>query len=96
MRAIVYENGQVVVKRNRKRHYVLEYCKNKDVPNKVAYWEFILNPELRQKLEENNALIKYKFINKKTGWTLYGKHPDINMYNLKNGKAEDYELCSDM
>ena len=94
MRAIIYENGQVIVKRKRQRHYVLEYCKNKDVPTKIAYWEYILNPENRKKFEENIALLKYKFLNKKTHQELLGKYPDINMYNIKN--KEDYELCDNV
>ena len=94
MRAIVYENGQVIVKRKRQHHYVLEYCKNKDVPTKIAYWEYILNPENRKKFEENITLLKYKFLNKKTHQELLGKYPDINMYNIKN--KEDYELCDNV
>ena len=71
MRAIFIYDGQVIVKRKAKP--VLEYCKNNEVADKLAYWKYTCLPEFRKELENNEQEIKYVFRNKKTGQLLYGK-----------------------
>ena len=90
MRAIIYENGQILVKRKAYRRRVLEYCKNNEVADKLAYWKYTCLPEFRKELENNEKEIKYVFRNVKTGQLLYGKDPDINNYKYIKG-YQDYE-----
>ena len=89
MRAIFIYDGQVIVKRQAFRKPVLEYCKNNEVADKLAYWKYTCLPEFRKELENNEQEIKYVFRNEKTGQLLYGKDPDINSYKYIKG-YQDY------
>ena len=80
MRVIIYDDGQVLVKRKAYRKRVLEYCKNHEVDDKLVYWKYICLPQFRKELENNEKEIKYKFRNVKTGMLLFGKSPDIKDY----------------
>ena len=80
MRVIIYDDGQVLVKRKAYRKRVLEYCKNNEVADKLAYWKYTCLPEFRKELENNEQEIKYVFRNVKTGQLLFGKSPDIKEY----------------
>ena len=80
MRAIFIYDGQVVVKRKAFRKPVLEYCKNNEVADKLAYWKYTCLPEFRKELENNEKEIKYQFRNVKTGELLFGKSPNIQDY----------------
>ena len=90
MRAIIYDDGQILVKRKAFRRRVLEYCKNNEVADKIAYWKWVFFPEFRKELENSEQAIKYVFRNKITGQLLYGKEPDINSYKYIKG-YQDYE-----
>lgn len=90
MRAIFIYDGQVIVKRKAFRKPVLEYCKNNEVADKLAYWKCTCLPEFRKELENSEQAIKYVFRNKKTGQLLYGKEPDIESYKYIKG-YQDYE-----
>ena len=85
MRVIIYDNGQILVKRKAYRKRVLEYCKNNEVADKLAYWKYTCLPEFRKELEE----LKYVFRNDK-GQLLFGKSKDINDYKYIKG-YKDYE-----
>lgn len=87
MRAIIYDDGQILVKRKAYRRRVLEYCKNNEVADKLAYWKYTCLPEFRQALLDNEKEIKYRFRNVKTGQLLFGKSPNIKDYN----HIKDYE-----
>ena len=80
MRAIFIYDGQVIVKRKAFRKPVLEYCKNNEVADKLAYWKYTCLPEFRKELENNEKEIKYEFRNVKTGVLLFGKSPNIQDY----------------
>lgn len=80
MRAIFIYDGQVIVKRKAFRKPVLEYCKNNEVADKLAYWKYTCLPEFRKELENNEKEIKYQFRNVKTGELLFGKSPNIQDY----------------
>ena len=80
MRAIFIYDGQVIVKRKAFRKPVLEYCKNNEVADKLAYWKYTCLPEFRKELENNEKEIKYVFRNVKTGQLLFGKSPNIQDY----------------
>ena len=90
MRAIFIYEGEVIVKRKAFRKPVLEYCKNNEVTDKLAYWKYSCSPQFRQELQDNEQAIKYVFRNKKTGQLLYGKEPDIESYKYIKG-YQDYE-----
>lgn len=90
MRAIFIYEGEVIVKRKAFRKPVLEYCKNNEVTDKLAYWKYTCSPQFRQELQDNEQAIKYVFRNKKTGQLLYGKEPDIESYKYIKG-YQDYE-----
>lgn len=89
MRVIIYDDGQILVKRKAYRKRILEYCKNSKVADKLAYWKYTCLPEFRKELEKNEQEIKYVFQNDK-GWLLYGKSGDINDYKYIKG-YKDYE-----
>lgn len=89
MRAIIYDDGQILVKRKAFRKRVLEYCKNNEVTDKIAYWKWVFFPEFRKELENSEQAIKYVFRNRITGQVLYGKEPDINSYKYIKG-YQDY------
>ena len=89
MRVIIYDNGQILVKRKAYRKRILEYCKNSEVADKLAYWKYTCLPKFRKELEKNEQEIKYVFRNSK-GWLLYGKSGDINDYKYIKG-YKDYE-----
>ena len=93
MRVIIYDDGQILVKRKAYRRRVLEYCKNSEVADKLAYWKYTCLPEFRKELEKNEQEIKYVFRNKKTGQLLFGKSEDINDYKYIKG-YQDYEPFS--
>ena len=80
MRVIFIYDGQVIVKRKAFRKPVLEYCKNNEVADKLAYWKYTCLPEFRKELENNEKEIKYQFRNVKTGELLFGKSPNIQDY----------------
>lgn len=89
MRVIIYDDGQILVKRKAYRKRILEYCKNSEVADKLAYWKYTCLPKFRKELEKNEQEIKYVFRNNK-GWLLYGKSGDINDYKYIKG-YKDYE-----
>ena len=94
MRVIIYDDGQILVKRKAYRRRVLEYCKNNEVADKLVYWKYTCSPQFRQELRDNEQAIKYVFRNKKTGQLLYGKDPDINSYKYIKG-YQDYEQTAE-
>ena len=94
MRAIIYDDDQILVKRKAFRRRVLEYCKNNEVADKIAYWKWVFFPEFRKELENSEQAIKYVFRNKKTGQVLHGKEPDINSYKYIKG-YQDYESTNE-
>ena len=89
MRVIIYDDGQILVKRKVYRKRILEYCKNNEVADKLAYWKYTCLSEFRKELEKNEQEIKYVFRNNK-GQLLYGKSKDINDYKYIKG-YKDYE-----
>ena len=89
MRVIIYDDGQILVKRKAYRKRILEYCKNNEVADKLAYWKYTCLPEFRKELEKNEQEIKYVFRNNK-GQLLFGKSKDINDYKYIKG-YKDYE-----
>lgn len=85
MRVIIYDSGQVIVKRKAQKRRVLEYCKNNEVADKLAYWKYTCLPSFRKELKKNEEEIKYHFRNVKTGQLLFGKSPNIKDYkHIKN------------
>ena len=54
MRVIIYDDGQILVKRKAYRKKVLEYCKNNEVADKLAYWKYTCLPKFRKELKKNN------------------------------------------
>lgn len=93
MKAIIFKNDEIfAVKVNKKRKIngLLEYCKNNEVQDKLAYWRYVCLPEFRANLTEHQNLVKFAFFNKKLGTTLYSVYDSLDQIKgIKN--IEDYE-----
>lgn len=100
MKAIILKNNEVLAikvgkKKRVRRCYLLEYCKNNEVQDKLAYWRYTCLPEFRANLTEHQNLVKFAFFNPKLGTTLYSVHDSLD--NLKQIKhIEDYEPTSQL
>lgn len=88
MRIIIYDDGQVLVKRKVKNKRILERCRNDEIIDKVAYWKYVCCPEFREELRNNESELKYTFRNIRTGQIIIGKSPNIRDYKYVRNYEE--------
>ena len=90
MKYIILKGNEVLaVKKKVRNSKLLEYCKNKEVQDKLAYWRYTCLPEFRANLTEHQNLVKFAFFNPKLGTTLYSLYDSLDkLKQVKN--IEDY------